>query len=130
MSKEIDINKKVNEIIKEECLAVGFTDRKPFEMLAKLAKAQKMTLDKFGEEHYEEDSATQFKVAELILRMKKLVDNKTEEVRTQTLLIQVSPEDVNRLESITAELKDLQEKLQSDNSQKGKIIEVVDAVIT
>lgn len=118
---DLAINKAAKEIIATEMEKSGITDSKPFVTLARLLTARKMTLDKFGEEHYEEDNAAQGKAVELALRLKGLLDNKVSDVQAVSVTHSMSKEDIERLESIAKELKGLEAKLMKDKVQQGVI---------
>jgi hypothetical protein len=122
---EIESYRSTLQVVEKELKEAGIDGKKPFTVLARLLDAKKMTVDKYGDEHIEEDNTAQAKAVEVVLRLRRLLDNKLDDVRSQTLVVQVSPEDVNRLENITRELKQLQEKLDTDKTQKGKIIDVI-----
>ena len=124
MSKELSIQESALQIVERELKAAGIEDKKPFQVLARLLDAKKMTVDKFGEEHFEDDNTAQSKALELVLRLKKLLDNKVEDIKVQAVFIQPTTADISRLESITLELKQLQERLNTNSEHKGKIIEV------
>lgn len=115
-SVEREINKRLKD--------AGIDERRPFEMLAKLANSQKMTLDKYGKEHLEEDNGTQLKVAELVLKLTGQLERRVEEVKDLSVVHKMAPEDIDRLENIAAELKGLENRLKTDKIQQGKIIEV------
>jgi hypothetical protein len=126
---DLQINTKAQELVTQLMVEAGISDKKPFEVLARLLSARKMTLDKYGEEHYEEDNMAQGKAVELTLRLKRLLDNKVNEVAEATVTHKMSAEDISRLESIAAELKGLEKRLKSDKVQQG-IIDVTVASST
>ncbi len=118
---ELTLNNEVNKRINELCVEAGIDDKKPFTTLARLLTARKMTVDKFGEEHYEEDNAAQGKAVELVLRLKRLLDNKVSDVQAVSVTHNMSKEDIDRLEAISKELKGLEGRLLKDKVQQGII---------
>lgn len=125
---DLQINNRANEIITKEMESAGITDSAPFVVLSKLLNAKKMTVDKFGDEHEEEDNAAQGKAVELVLRLKKLLDNKVSDMGTPVVTHRMAPEDIVRLEAIAHELKGLEVRLNADKIQQG-VIDVSSTVI-
>lgn len=122
---DLQVNKRANEIITEQMESAGITDKKPFEVLARLLTARKMTVDKFGDEHYEEDNAAQGKAVELALRLKRLLDNKVGDLEPVAHVHKMAPEDITRLEAIAQELKGLERRLVADKVQQGVVIDAI-----
>lgn len=110
-----------NKEIAELFIAAGITDKKPFEVLARLLDAKKMTVDKFGDEHEESDNAAQGKAVELAFRLRRFLDNKVDDVKTMSVEHKMAPEDIDRLEAIAEELKGLEKRLVGDKVQQGVI---------
>lgn len=123
--QDIEVRKAAAHIISEGFKKVGIKDGDEFKALAKLLTAQKMTLDKFGEEHYEDDNTAIRGGVELVLRLKRLLDNKVDEIKDVSITHKMAPEDITRLESIAKELKGLERRLVSDKVQQGVIIETI-----
>lgn len=117
----VEIYKSAQEIIRKECEAVGITDKKPFEVLARLLESKKLTVDKFGGKHWEDDNLAQSRAVEMTLRLKKLLDNKVEDIKEVSVTHKMSKEDIDRLESIANELKGLERRLVNDRVQQGVI---------
>lgn len=124
MSNEIEIQKAATQIINEGFKSAGIKEGDEFKSLAKLLTARKMTVDKFGEEHFEDDNTAIGRGVELVLRLRKLLDNKVEDIKSSTITHKMAPEDISRLESIAKELKGLEKRLVTDKVQQGEIIDV------
>lgn len=127
MSNEIEIQKAATQIINEGFKSAGIKEGDEFKSLAKLLTARKMTVDKFGEEHFEDDNTAIGRGVELVLRLRKLLDNKVEDIKSSTVTYKMAPEDISRLESIAKELKGLEKRLVTDKIQQG---EIIDAQVT
>lgn len=124
---ELTVSKKASELIDLAFSDAGISESKPFEVLARLLDAKKMTVDKYGEEHYEEDNTAQGKAVELALRLKRLLDNKLADFGPVAVQHHLAPDDIARLEGIAKELKTLESRLNKDKVQQG-IIEAAHVV--
>lgn len=124
MENEVEVYKVASHIIAEGFKSAGIKDGDEFVSLKKLLTARKMTVDKFGEEHFEDDNTAIGRGVELTLRLRRLLDNKVEEVKGLTVEHKISSEDISRLESIAKELKSLEQKLSKDKVQQGHVIDV------
>ncbi len=124
MSQEIEIQKAAAHIISAGFKSAGIKDGDEFLALGKLLKARKMTVDKFGEEHWEDDNTAIRGGVELVLRLRRLLDNKVDDIKSATVTHKIAPEDIDRLENIAAELKGLESRLLTDKIQQGEIIDV------
>lgn len=122
--QELEVYKAASHIITAGFESAGIKDGEEFVALKKLLKARKMTVDKYGEEHYEDDNTAIGRGVELTLRLRRLLDNKAEEVKSATVTHKISPEDIDRLEKISAELRGLETRLVKDKVQQGAIIDV------
>lgn len=124
MSNDIEIYKAANQIILDGFKEAGIKDGDEFKALAKLLVAQKMTVDKYGEEHYEDDNTAIRGGVELVLRLRRLLDNKVDEIKDISVTHRMAPGDIDRLEAIAKELKGLESRLVDDKIQQGQIIDV------
>lgn len=86
--------------------------------------ATKMTVDKHGEEHFEEDHAARLRSAELIARMNGDLKSETEGARAQVINITISSEEVKGLVAMAADVKAQLEALRGSGQQTGEVIEV------
>ncbi len=123
-SKDLEIQKAAVHIISEGFKSAGIKEGDEFVSLKKLLTARKMTVDKFGEEHWEDDNGSIRGGVELVLRLRRLLDNKVDDVKSATVTHKIAPEDIDRLEKIAAELKGLESRLMVDKIQQGEIIDV------
>lgn len=123
MSNDVEIYKVASHIIAEGFKSAGIKDGDEFIALKKLLNAKKMTVDKIGEEHFEDDYTAIGRGVELTLRLRRLLDNKVEDVKSATVTHKMLPEDIDRLEAIAKELKGLETRLKSDKIQQGEIID-------
>lgn len=119
-----EVQKAAAEIISDGFKAAGIKSGDEFAALAKLLKARKMTVDKFGEEHWEDDNTAIRGGVELVLRLRRLLDVKVAEIGQVAVTHKIAPEDIGRLEKITAELRGLEERLVLDKTQQGHIIDI------
>lgn len=118
-----EVYKTAAHIIEAGFKEAGIKDGDEFKALAKLLTAKKMTVDKYGEEHWEDDNTAIRGGVELVLRLRRLLENKAAGIGEVAVVHKISPKDIERLEGIAAELKKLEERL-SENGQRGKIIDV------
>lgn len=121
---EVEIYKAASQMIKDGFKGAGIEDGDEFKALAKLLIARKMTVDKFGDEHWEDDNTAIGRGVELVLRLRKLLDNRVEEVKAMSVEHRISAEDIERLETIASELKGLESRLVGDKVQRGEVIDV------
>lgn len=126
---DIEIHKAASQIITDGFVSAGIKDGDEFKALAKLLTARKMTVDKFGEEHFEDDNMAIGRGVELTLRLKRLLDNKVAEMGEVKVQHHMAPEDISRLEDIAKELKSLEYRLNSDRVQQG-VIDVTTSMAT
>lgn len=124
MENEVEIYRAAKDIIAQGFKDAGISDKKPFEVLARQLDAKKISYDRMGNGVEEEDNTSQLKATELAFKLKRLLDNKVEEVKNNTLTIEMSSKDIDRLEAISTELLALENRLKTDKSQQGKIINV------
>lgn len=122
-NKDLEVYKVASHIITEGFKSAGIKEGDEFKALAKLLQARKMTVDKFGEEHWEDDNTAIGRGVELTLRLRRLLDNKVEEVKALSVEHRLAPGDIERLESITRELKSLESRLKTDKIQQGEVID-------
>ena len=123
-SQNIQVQKAAAHIIEAGFRSAGIKDGDEFASLAKLLKARKMTVDKFGEEHWEDDNTAIRGGVELILRLRRLLDNKLDDIKSATVTHKIDSADISRLEAIAKELKGLEARLVTDKTQNGEIIDV------
>lgn len=121
---EIEVQRAASQIIREGFESAGIKEGDEFRALAGLLVARKMTVDKYGEEHWESDNGAIGKGVELVLRLKRLLDTKVQEMGEVKVQHHLAPEDIGRLEDIAKELVNLEMRLNSDKVQRGEVIEV------
>ena len=124
MSNDLQVQKAAAHIIEEGFKSAGIKSGDEFRALAKLLKARKMTVDKIGEEHWEDDNTAIRGGVELVLRLRRLLDNKVDDIKSATVTHKIDSADIDRLEKIAAELKGLEARLVTDKTQNGEIIDV------
>lgn len=118
---EVEVYKVASHIISAGFKEAGIKEGDEFKALAKLLTARKMTVDKFGEEHFEDDNTAIRGGVELVLRLRRLLDNKVEDMKDISVTHKLAPEDIDRLEKIAAELRGLESRLVMDKVQQGII---------
>lgn len=74
------------------------------------------------------DMPTRHKYMQSAMELFRLVKKDVEEVKSATVVHKMLPEDIDRLEAITKELKGLEKRLITDKVQQGEIIEVTSVV--
>ena len=117
------VQKAAHEIISEGFKAAGIKSGDEFAALAKLLKARKMTVDKFGEEHWEDDNTAIRGGVELVLKLRRLLDTKVDVDIKQTTTYNFTSADIPILANISNEIKLLAERQQADATQQGRILE-------
>ncbi len=129
MSTDLEIQKAASHIIMEGFKSAGIKEGDEFVALGKLLSAKKMTVDKYGEEHWEDDNSAIRGGVELVLRLRRLLDNKVDDIKSATITHKISSEDIDRLEKIAAELAGLEARLVTDKVQQGEIVDVTHTVV-
>lgn len=124
MNNDVEVYKVASKIISEGFESAGIKEGDEFKALGKLLTARKMTVDKFGEEHWEDDNTAIRGGVELVLRLRRLLDNKVEDIKDISVTHKISSDDIYRLEKIAAELRGLETRLLIDKVQQGDIIDV------
>lgn len=121
MNEIVQIDKK-----SEAMLAAGATREAAWKAVVAGLTAKKMTLDKFGEEHYEEDTTNQLRSAELIargigdLKPETLVDNRQVSINVNN----ISKEAWAGMMDMVSDVKSQLAALKSSGHQTGEIIDI------
>lgn len=101
----------------------GATREASYKAIASGLSATKMTVDKFGDEHFEEDHASRLRAAELISKLNG--DLKTETVvDNRQVHINISPKDVIALTEMVKQVRGEILSLRTDGRQTGEIIDI------
>lgn len=74
---ELEISKESIDEIKVECRRIGMSLSDYLEAIQRGLVAKKITIDKYGEEHEEDDTTSQLKAALLGLEVEGYIKNKT-----------------------------------------------------
>lgn len=85
--------------------------------------AQKMTVDKFGEEHYEADTTNQLRAAEIISKLNGDIKNDTV-IDNRQVHISVGKADLEPLLAIVENVNKQLSSLRSSGRQTGEIIDI------
>lgn len=123
MENNVEIYKAASHIISEGFKSAGIKEGDEFKALAKLLTAKKMTVDKYGEEHWEDDNTAISRGVELTLRLRRLLDNKVDESKGPVVTHKFASEDLKVLERISADLMKLKNMQLSDPVQNGEILD-------
>lgn len=102
----------------------GATRELAYNKIVAMTKAQNMTLDKFGGEHFSEDNATQLRASEMILRLngdlkETLVDN-----RVYNNVVNITAAELAKFSEIIRGVHDEIRNLRNSGRQTGEIIDV------
>lgn len=124
MENNVEVYKVASNIIATGFKEAGIEDGEEFKALKKLLTSKKLTVDKFGEEHWEDDNTSIARGVELVLRLRNLLNNKVEEVKSASVEIKMKAEDIDRLENISRELLGLEKRLRDDKMQQGEVIDI------
>lgn len=123
-SQNIEVYKIASNIISDGFKSAGIKEGDEFKALSKLLTAKKMTVDKYGEEHWEDDNTAIGRGVELTLRLRRLLDNKVDDSKSATVTHKFASEDLKVLEKIAADLTKLKAMQLSDSIQNGEILDV------
>ncbi len=123
----------MNDLIKENLspkdlamINAGATREASYKAIVSGLTCQKMTVDKFGEEHWEPDTTNQLRSAEIISRMNgdlkpdTLVDNRSVTVNTNG----VSSAELREFMDMIGSVKQQLLGLKDSGSQTGEIIDI------
>lgn len=112
------------ETRKEQAMVVaGATREEAYKAIVRGLTAKKMTVDKFGEEHFEEDTTNQLRSAEIISRMNG--DMKTDVVVDNRVVnISIGKDDLVPLMKVVEDVRIQLEGLRSNGKQTGEIIDI------
>lgn len=101
----------------------GATREASYKAIVSGLSATKMTVDKFGIEHWEDDHTSRLRAAELVARLNG--DLKTETViDNRQITITASQADVATLLAVVSDVKLQIENLKRDGHQTGEIIDI------
>ncbi len=121
MNEIVPIDKKT-----EAMIAAGATREAAWKAVVAGLTAKKLTVDKFGEEHYEEDTTNQLRSAELIargigdLKPETLVDNRQVSINVSN----ISKEVFEGLIDMVSDVKKQLAVLKQSGHQTGEIIDI------
>ncbi len=121
MNEIIQIDKK-----SEAMLAAGATREAAWKAVVAGLSAKKMTVDKFGEEHYEEDTTNQLRSAELIargigdLKNENVVDNRQVNINVSN----ITKEAWAGMMDMVSDVKGQLAVLKKSGHQTGEIIDI------
>lgn len=121
---KMEVQKAAAHIIQAGFKSAGIKNDDGFVGLKKLLNARKMTVDKFGEEHWEDDNTAIGKGTELMFRLQKLLDSKVAELSEATVTHKFCPENIQDVKNLVASMNKLREEQKNDRTQQGKIIDV------
>ncbi len=124
MNTDLTINQQALSIIEAQFKEVGITSQCPYRVLKDGLTAERVTYDKYGDEHREPDYKERRENATIILTMMGHLKAKAEEVKVTTVNVQVREGDIERLEKIAKELDDLHKRLGSQAWQRGEVVDV------
>lgn len=119
--QDIDEESKLTAMAKS-----GATREAAYTALVRGLTAKKMTIDKYGDEHIEEDTANQIRSAEIISRMNGdmkadiAIDNR----RVSINMVGINKEMLQGLITMATDVKKQLESLKSSGYQTGEIIDV------
>lgn len=104
----------------------GATREESYKAIVRGLNSKKMTIDKFGEEHFEEDTTNQLRSAEIISRMNgdlkpdTVVDNRSVSINMSN----VSNEILQGMLDMVKDVKGQLASLRTSGHQTGEIIDV------
>lgn len=101
----------------------GATREAAYKAVVNGLTARKMTVDKFGEEHYEEDTTNQLRAAEIISKLNGDIKNETV-IDNRQVHISVGKEDIKPLLEIVANVNAQLAALKASGRQTGEIIDI------
>lgn len=101
----------------------GATREVAYAVMVKGLTAKKMTVDKFGEEHWEEDTTNQLKASEMVSRLNGDLRNETTSVGT-VVNISVDATAVQGLMAMVSDVSAQLASLRESGRQTGEIIDV------
>ncbi len=110
----------------EAMLAAGATREAAWKAVVAGLSAKKLTVDKFGEEHYEEDTTNQLRSAELIargigdLKTETLVDNRQVSINVSNVSTEILTGMLEMVKDVKAQLAGLGKS----GHQTGEIIDI------
>ena len=115
----------MNEIIEDKKMTVmeraGATRERSWRAVAEALVAEKITVDKFGDEHVEPDHNTRLRAAEMIAKATGDIRADTGGVTNTQINISCSKEEVNNLLTFMQSTKARESAIE----QSGEIIDVV-----
>lgn len=118
---DIDEESKLTAMAKS-----GATREAAYNALVRGLTSKKMTIDKFGDEHFEDDTASQIRSAEIISRMNGdmkadiAIDNR----RVNINMVGINKEMVEGLMAMALDVKEQLAQLRVSGQQTGEIIDI------
>lgn len=102
----------------------GATRELAYNKIVEMTKAQNMTLDKFGGEHFSEDNTTQLRASEMILKLNGDLKDNVVDNRVYNNTVNISSAELKVFTDIVAGMRDEIKNLRVSGRQTGEIIDV------
>lgn len=103
----------------------GATRELAYNKIVEMTKAQNMTLDKFGGEHFSEDNTTQLRASEMILKLNGDLKENVVDNRVYNNTVNVSAAELKSFTEIVSAMRDEIKNLRVSGRQTGEVIDLV-----